>query len=274
MDPNTFSVEGTTSLGLVSFSKDASLVAYSISEAGSDWRKISVIDVQTKQQIEAPILDAKFSGISWLANIGFYYSSYDKPEGSELSARTDQHKLYFHRIGTRQSQDKVIFGGIESEKYRYVGGYTTEDYAYLVISAATSTSGNKLYIQPLKEDHHSRVTLLDHTNSDTHVLENIGSSLLLFTNLDAPNGKVVCYQMETGEWADLIPEQDQQLNVSTGGGTLFATYMVDVLTKVKHYDFNGQLIREIDLPEGGQVSGFSGKREQTEPNSFSHLPTI
>ncbi|MGN2673289.1 prolyl oligopeptidase family serine peptidase [Aliivibrio fischeri] len=264
LDPNTFSEEGTTSLSVVSFSKDASLVAYSISEAGSDWRKIIVLNAETKEQIEAPIVDAKFTGISWLGSKGFYYSSYDKPEGSELSARTDQHKLYFHEIGKPQADDVLVFGGNEEEKHRYVSGYTTEDDAYLVISASTSTSGNKLFIEPLNRDGSYRLTVLDHTDSDTYVIENEDSHLLMFTNLNAPNGKVVSYDVVTGEWTDIIPEQPQPLDISVGGGTLFATYMVDVLSQVKQYDFSGNLLREIELPGEGQATGFSGKREQTE----------
>ncbi|MUL16098.1 prolyl oligopeptidase family serine peptidase [Aliivibrio fischeri] len=264
LDPNTFSEEGTTSLSVVSFSKDASLVAYSISEAGSDWRKIFVLNTETKEQIEAPIVDAKFTDISWLGSKGFYYSSYDKPEGSELSARTDQHKLYFHEIGKPQADDVLVFGGSEEEKHRYVSGYTTEDDAYLVISAATSTSGNKLFIEPLNRDGSYRLTVLDHTDSDTYVIENEDTHLLMFTNLNAPNGKVVSYDVVTGEWTDIIPEQPQPLDISVGGGTLFATYMVDVLSQVKQYDFSGNLLREIELPGEGQATGFSGKREQTE----------
>ncbi|AAW85617.1 prolyl endopeptidase [Aliivibrio fischeri ES114] len=264
LDPNTFSEEGTTSLSVVSFSKDASLVAYSISEAGSDWRKIIVLDAETKEQIEAPIVDAKFTGISWLGSKGFYYSSYDKPEGSELSARTEQHKLYFHEIGKPQADDVLVFGGSEEEKHRYVSGYTTEDDAYLVISASTSTSGNKLFIEPLNRDSSYRLTVLDHTDSDTYVIENEDTHLLMFTNLNAPNGKVVSYDVVTGEWTDIIPEQPQPLDISVGGGTLFATYMVDVLSQVKQYDFSGNLLREIELPGEGQATGFSGKREQTD----------
>ncbi|EHN70757.1 prolyl oligopeptidase family serine peptidase [Aliivibrio fischeri] len=264
LDPNTFSEEGTTSLGTVSFSKDASLVAYSISEAGSDWRKIFVLNTETKEQIEAPIVDAKFTDISWLGSKGFYYSSYDKPEGSELSARTEQHKLYFHEIGKPQADDVLVFGGSEEEKHRYVSGYTTEDDAYLVISAATSTSGNKLFIEPLNRDGSYRLTVLDHTDSDTYVIENEDTHLLMFTNLNAPNGKVVSYDVVTGEWTDIIPEQPQPLDISVGGGTLFATYMVDVLSQVKQYDFSGNLLREIELPGEGQATGFSGKREQTD----------
>ncbi len=264
LDPNTFSEEGTTSLGTVSFSKDASLVAYSISEAGSDWHKIFVLNTETKEQIEAPIVDAKFTDISWLGSKGFYYSSYDKPEGSELSARTEQHKLYFHEIGKPQADDVLVFGGSEEEKHRYVSGYTTEDDAYLVISAATSTSGNKLFIEPLNRDGSYRLTVLDHTDSDTYVIENEDTHLLMFTNLNAPNGKVISYDVVTGEWTDIIPEQPQPLDISVGGGTLFATYMVDVLSQVKQYDFSGNLLREIELPGEGQATGFSGKREQTE----------
>ncbi|MCV5331915.1 hypothetical protein OFD71_26945, partial [Escherichia coli] len=134
LDPHTFSEHGTTSLAGVSFSRDGSLVAYSISEGGSDWRKVIVLDTETKKPVGETLVDIKFSGISWLGNQGFYYSSYDKPQGSELSAKTDQHKLYFHKLGTKQSEDQLIFGGFEEEKYRYVGGYTSDDERYLFIS--------------------------------------------------------------------------------------------------------------------------------------------
>ena len=120
LDPNTFSEDGTTSLAQLTFSDDGSLAAYSISEGGSDWRKIIVIDAETKEQLEDPLVDIKFSGISWVGNEGFYYSSYDKPEGSELSAKTDQHKLYYHELGTDQSDDKLVFGGTDAEKHRWL----------------------------------------------------------------------------------------------------------------------------------------------------------
>jgi prolyl oligopeptidase len=110
LDPNNFSKSGTTSLGAVSFSKNGTKVAYSISEAGSDWRKIIILDAISKEILEDTIKDVKFSTISWYKNEGFYYSSYDKPKGSVLSAKTDQHKLYYHHLGTKQKEDKVIFG--------------------------------------------------------------------------------------------------------------------------------------------------------------------
>ncbi len=183
LDPNTFSEDGTTSLAGVSFSRDGSLVAYSISEGGSDWRKVIVLETETKKPVGETLVDIKFSGISWLGNQGFYYSSYDKPQGSELSAKTDQHKLYFHKLGTKQSEDQLIFGGFEEEKYRYVGGYTSDDERYLFISASVSTSGNKLFFNDLSKPNSPLKTILDNTSSDTWVIDNQGTKLYLVTNL-------------------------------------------------------------------------------------------
>ncbi|KAA8681501.1 prolyl oligopeptidase family serine peptidase [Vibrio gigantis] len=264
LDPNTFSEDGTTSLGSVSFSKDYSLVAYSISEGGSDWRKIFVIDTETKQQLETEITDAKFTGISWLGNRGFYYSSYDKPDGSELSARTEQHKLYFHELGTEQASDKVIFGENNDEQHRYVSGYTTEDDRYLIILGKESTSGNRLFYIDLKSSEQSLNTLIDHVDSDTYLIDNQDEIFILYTNLDAPNGKVVSFDSGTEQWRDIISEKPQPLDISTGGGYLFAHYMVDVVSKIDQLDYQGNLVRELHMPGLGTVSGLGGKKEQTQ----------
>ncbi|WP_139683557.1 prolyl oligopeptidase family serine peptidase [Vibrio tasmaniensis] len=264
LDPNTFSEDGTTSLGSVSFSKDYSLVAYSISEGGSDWRKIFVIDTETKKQLEAEITDAKFTGISWLGNRGFYYSSYDKPDGSLLSARTEQHKLYFHELGTEQASDKVIFGANNAEQHRYVSGYTTEDDRYLLILGRESTSGNRLFYIDLGSEEQSLNTLIDHVDSDTYLIDNQDEVFILYTNLDAPNGKVVSFDTRNQQWLDIIPEKPQPLDISTGGGYLFAHYMVDVVSKIEQLDYQGNLVREIHLPGLGTASGLGGKKEQTE----------
>src|SRR5690606_13428775 len=141
LDPNTFSEKGTTSLADISFSEDGSLVAYAISEGGSDWRKVIVLNTKDKSVVGDTLVDVKFSGLSWYKNEGFYYSSYDKPDGSELSAKTDQHKLYYHKLNTPQKEDKVIFGG--DIKRRYVGGYVTDNQEYLIITAANATYGNE-----------------------------------------------------------------------------------------------------------------------------------
>ncbi len=263
LDPNTFSEEGTTSLGEVSFSKDYRLVAYSISEGGSDWRKIFVIDTETKEQLEPEIVDAKFTSISWLGSKGFYYSSYDKPQGSELSARTEHHKLYYHELGTPQSEDKVIFGELGAQIHRYVSGTTTTDDRFLIISGAESTSGNRLFYVDLQSDSQAIVTLRDTTQGDSYLIDSQDETLLLYTNLDAPNGKVVSYNTQTEQWADVIAEQEQPLEISKGGGYLFATYMVDVLSKVQQFTYQGEWIRDVELPGEGTAYGLAGKKEET-----------
>lgn len=277
LDPNTFSEDGTTSLASLSFSKDGSIAAYAISEGGSDWRKIIVIDVETKEQLEPVLVDVKFSGISWYGNEGFYYSSYDKPEGSELSAKTDQHKLYYHKLGTAQADDAVIFGGTEAEKHRYVGGYVTEDDNYLLISASVSTSGNKLFIKDLTKPESELVTIVGDTDSDTGLLDNEGSKLYLVTNRDAPNQKIVTVDAsapQPANWQDFIAETDYVLSASTGAGYIFAEYMVDAIAQVQQYDYDGNKVREVALPGVGSVGGFSGKRdEETLYYSFTNYST-
>ncbi|WP_338793982.1 prolyl oligopeptidase family serine peptidase [Bernardetia sp. MNP-M8] len=267
IDPNTFSKDGTVSMAGLDFSKDGSRAAYQISEGGSDWRKVIVIDTESKEAIEDTLKNVKFSGISWKGNDGFYYSSYDKPEGSELSAKTDQHKLYFHKVGTPQSEDKVIFGATADQKHRYVGGSVTEDENYLLISGSNATSGNKLFIKDLSKANSPLVTIVGNEDSDTYLMDNEGSKLYLVTNLDAPNQKVVMTDASkpTPEnWKDVIPHTENVLSASSGGGYLFAEYMVDAISKVVQYDMNGKEIREIKLPGVGSAGGFGGKKEDKE----------
>ncbi|HCF03354.1 prolyl oligopeptidase family serine peptidase [Flavobacterium sp.] len=262
LDPNTFSKDATTSLDAVSFSKDGSLCAYSISEAGSDWRKVIFINAETKQSIGDKLIDVKFSGLSWKANEGVYYSSYDKPKGSELSAKTDQHKLYFHKLGTNQSEDTLVFG--DKEKRRYVGGSVSDDNHYLFIFAANSTSGNELYFQDLTKPNAPIQLIHAGFEYDVDVLDNQGSKLFIVTNYKAPNKRIVTVDVSnpTAEnWKDCIAETDQVLSPSTGAGFIFANYMKDAVSLVKQFDYNGQLVREIELPGLGTASGFGGKNE-------------
>jgi len=262
LDPNTFSKDATTSLADISFSKDGSLCAYSISEAGSDWRKVIFISAETKQSIGDQLIDVKFSGLSWKGNEGVYYSSYDKPKGSELSAKTDQHKLYFHKLGTNQSDDKLIFG--DKEKRRYVGGSVSDDNHYLFISAANSTSGNELYVLDLTQPNATIKNIHSGFEYDVDILDNIGTKLFIVTNYNAPNKRVVTVDVANPlatNWKDCIAETDQVLSPSTGAGFIFANYMKDAVSLVKQYDYNGKLIRQIELPGLGTASGFSGKSE-------------
>ncbi len=266
LDPNTFSEDGTISLAGLSFTKDGSLAAYSISEGGSDWRKIIVIETENKTQIADTIVDVKFSGVSWRKNEGFYYSSYDKPDGSELSAKTDQHKLYYHELGTPQSRDQLIFGGKANEKHRYIGGSVSDDGSFLFISASNTTSGNKLFIQDLRVSDRAIEPILSNEDSDTYPIDNVGNRLIMTTDLGAPNRKVVTAtypNVSPENWTDLIAETENVLSINTGGNYLFAEYMIDALSKAYQYDYNGKLVREVALPGLGSVGGLGGKKDAT-----------
>ena len=266
LNPNTFSKDGTTSLGDVAFSEDGSLVAYLISEGGSDWRKGIVLDAKTKKRIGDTLVDIKFSSIAWKGNEGFFYSSYDKPKGSELSAKTDQHKLYYHKLGTSQKSDKLIFGGTPAEKYRYVSGTVSNDGKYLFISVANATSGNKLFVKDLSNPKSSLVTITNNFDGDTGFVNNQGTTLFLETNLNAPNGRLVKVDFKNPQpehWQDVIPETKNVLSITTAGKYLFAKYMVDALSQVKQYDYEGKLIREVKLPSIGSAGGFYAKKDET-----------
>jgi len=267
LDPNTFSEDGTVSLGGMDFSKNGKLAAYSISEGGSDWRKVLVMNAENREIMEDTLKDIKFSGMSWKANEGFYYSSYDKPEGSQLSAKTDQHKVYYHELGTPQSDDQLIFGGTPEQKHRYIGAQVTEDDHYLIINPRTSTSGNKLMIKDLTKPESDFTTILDSTDTDSYVIDNVDSKLFIATNRNAPNMKIVTVDAANPtpeNWVDFIPETKNVLSPSTGGGSIFAEYMVDAVSQVKQFDYDGNLIREVALPGVGSVGGFSAKKEDKE----------
>ena len=265
LDPNSFSPDGTTSLGELGFSKDGSLAAYSISEGGSDWRKIIVKNAITGEITGDTLKDIKFSGIAWQGQEGFYYSSYDRPKGSELSAMTDHHKLYFHKLGKKQTEDKVVFGG--DIKRRYIGASVTEDGRFLVVSAANSTTGNELYIKDLTKPGSKFVTVVDNFDNDHAIIDNTGDKLFILTNLNAPNRRVVVADAKNpspDNWRDFIPETENVLEATSGAGYIFAHYMIDAISKVKQYDREGNLIRDVELPGIGTASGFGGKETYRE----------
>lgn len=264
LDPNKFSTDGTTSLADISFSKDGSLVAYQISEGGSDWRKVIVLRAADKTVVGDTLIDVKFSGLAWRGNDGFYYSSYDKPKsGSALSAMTDQHKLYFHKLNTAQSTDELIFGGAKTPR-RYVGAGLTEDERFLIVTAANTTSGNELYVKDLTNPAAGFITIVDNFEKNHAILDNDGDRLILYTELGAPNGKIVetvLTNPKPATWKDLIPETDNVLSPSIGGGKIFASYLKDATSLVKQFDRSGKMEREITLPGVGTANGFGAKKE-------------
>ncbi len=266
LNPNKFSEDGTTSLAGISFTDDGSLLAYQISIGGSDWRKVIVMDAETKEILGDTLVDIKFSVLSWRGNEGFYYSSYDKPDaGSKLSGITNKHKLYFHKLGTEQEEDKLIFGGNETPR-RYISGDVTEDGNYLVIWAAQSTTGNELYIKDLRKPNSKIVPIIKGFDSDSYIFHSVGDTLYIKTNKDAPNGKVVTCtidKLKPENWQDLIPETENVLNVGTAGGKIFAIYMQDAHHSVFQYDLQGNMEHEIELPGIGTVGGFGGRNQDS-----------
>ena len=267
LDPNSFSKDGTTSLSTLSFSKTGDLVAYSISEGGSDWRKIIVMNATNKKIIGDTLVDVKFSGIQWKLDEGFFYSSYDKPKGSELSDMTDQHKLYYHKLGTKQSEDILVYGGENDQKHRYVGAKVSDNGKYLFISASKTTSGNISFLKDLNLNLKTSplIRVDENYQTDSYLLHSDGERLYIVTNSNAPNQKLIVVNARKPQekyWKDFIPEGKYVLSPTAGGGYFFARYIADVITKVIQYDMDGVNMGEIELPGLGTASGWSGKKDQ------------
>ncbi|MBD2769913.1 S9 family peptidase [Hymenobacter sp. BT664] len=281
LDPNNFSKDGTTSLAGINFTKDGSLAAYQLSEGGSDWRKVVVLRTTNKSIVGDTLKDVKFSGLAWKGNDGFYYSSYDKPKaGSQLAGLTQLHKLFYHQLGTPQTADKLIFGG-EKTPRRYIGASVTEDQRFLIITAANTTTGNELYIQDLSKPGSPIVQVVDHEKNEAEVIDNVGSKLYIFTNLNAPNNRVVTVDAanpKPANWKDLIPETKNVLSASTAGGKIFANYLKDATSLIEQYDMAGKKERAITLPSVGTAGGFNAKKTEKETyytfTSYTYPPTI
>jgi len=267
LDPNSFSEDGTTSLAGLSFSEDGSIIAYQISEGGSDWRKVIIRDVETLEILEDTLYDVKFSGTSWKGNEGFYYSSYDKPvEGSELSGLTQHHKLFFHKLGTKQSDDLLIFGGKDLPR-RYINGTVTEDNRFLIINAAVSTTGDELYIQDLSKPDSPIMPIIIGFENEYGVIHSEGDDLYISTNFGAPNKRIMKMNIlsparET--WTEIIAENEMPLSAGSGCGYLFGTYLKDATSLVRQFNLKGEFLREIELPGVGSAGGFGGRWDDKE----------
>ena len=262
LDPNLFSADGTSSLGGISFSEDGSLAAYQVSVGGSDWRSVVVIDAVSKKIVEDTLVDVKFSGLAWRGNEGFYYTSYDKPKGgSALMGMTDQHKLFFHKVGMGQSTDELVFGGSATPR-RYIGASVTEDGQFLVVSAAVSTTGNELYIQDLKSKG-KLVRVVDGFDQEFNVVDAVDGALYVLTNYQAPNYRLMRLngaQAGPSTWLEVIPEGEFPMSVSSGAGYLWVERMEHALSSVAQYRHDGAKVRDVKLPGVGTASGFGGRR--------------
>jgi len=262
LDPNKFSDDGTTSLGGMSFNKKGDLLAYAISEGGSDWRTIKVLDLNTGQTLKDEINWAKFSGISW-AKDGFYYSRYPEPEGDgELSDKNEFHKLYYHKIGTEQAQDKLIYSDTGNPQRNVYAG-VSEDEQFLFISGSEGTSGNSLRIKRIEDK--KLKTVYDQFDYDFSVIDNDENSILVLTNHNAPNKRIISIDFDKPKmenWKEVIPEMKEPIrSVSIVGKKLFVGYLKDASSSVKVFDMHGKHLSDLTLPGIGTVSGISGKKE-------------
>lgn len=282
LDPNKLSPDGTAALGATSFSKNGKYFAYLLAQSGSDWQECYVMEVATGKRLEDKISWIKFSGISWLGDEGFYYSRYPQPdEKLKLSNQNRYHKVYYHKIGTPQEADVLVYEDTE-HPLRNVGAGLTEDNRFLVLNLSEGTSGNEVWVKNLKSGQKNFSLLIPGFKTEADVIDNVGDLLLVHTNDGAPNYKVVLIDPQNPapeKWKTIIPEQKEVLQrVSTAGGYLFCSYLKDASTKVYQYSYDGKPVREIQLPGIGTASGFGGKKEDKEIfytySSFNMPPAI
>ncbi len=264
LDPNKLSEDGTTSLGTLSFTEDGSLLGYAISKGGADWQEIHVMDAQGTKLSDV-IPDVKFSGITWNGNEGFYYASYADKNGSKLSSQTANHKLFYHKLGTPASEDKLVFGD-DAKPERYVGAMLSENRRWLMITTAQSTSGNKLLFIDLKAPEKGVQTLYGDYAAEHDPIVFKEDKLYVLSSLNAPKRRLLEIDMTNPSPENhkvLIPETENVLAVSHGAHFLFAKYLKDALTQVIQYNYAGEKVREVSLPGQGSAYGFSGKEEDS-----------
>jgi len=282
IDPNQFSADGTVALGGVYFSKHSKYVAYLTAQSGSDWQEVTLLDVESKQLLQDKIRFVKFSGINWNEDEGFYYSRYPEPdEKNKLSKQNQFHAVYYHKMGTSQTDDVLIYED-KQHPLRNVGAGLTDDGRFLILSITEGTSGNEVRVKDLKSGQKEFSVLIPGFKTEPDVIDNLGDKLIVKTNESAPNYEVVLVDPKNPQpsnWRTLISEQKDILqNVTTAGGYLFCTYLKDASTKVYQYTYEGKLVRAIQLPGIGTASGFSGKHNDKEIfytfSSYNTPPSI
>lgn len=282
LDPNKLSKDGTVALGGLDFSKDGKYAGYSINRSGSDWQEIYVLDAKTATRTKDSIRWAKFSGIAWQGD-GFYYSKFDEPKtGGELSSSNENQKIYFHKIGTPQSADVLVYQDATRPKISWGAGTTEDETMLLIYGNEGASSGNELYVKDLTKSDSKVQKLFGGFEFNYSVVDNIGKKLLVMTDAYAPRYKLVLIDPANpapDSWETIIPENQNVLkNVSLVGGKILATYMQDASMHVYQYDMKGKQERKIELPGVGTVGGFDGKKEDKEVfytyTSFTYPPTI
>ncbi len=282
IDPNKMSKDGTAAVGSPAFSKKKKYAAYLIAQAGSDWQEGYVIDVNTKKQMADKIEWIKFSGINWKGDEGFYYSRYPEPdEKSRLSKQNQFHTVYYHQLGTPQSSDILIYED-KAHPLRNVVAGITEDNRFLIINTTEGTSGSEIWVKDLKNKQNDFSLLIKGFNTEANVIDNDGNRLLVQTNADAPNYRVVSIDPKNPSkenWQNILPTRTKLLqSVGKAGGKLFPVYLEDASNRVYQTDYKGTFERQIHLPGIGSAGGFGGYNEDKEIfytySSFNYPPAI
>lgn len=270
IDPNTLSSDGTVALSGIAVSHDGKLMAYGLSVSGSDWQEWKVRDVQTKKDLPDLIKWVKFSAASWTPDgKGFFYSRYDEPgEKTKMAAANYFQKLYFHRIGTLQSEDILIYERPDQKEWGF-GGNVTEDGRYLIINVWRGTDPkNRVYYKDLHARDGQVVSLLDEFDASYTFVGNDGPLLWFQTDLNAPRGRLIAIDTtkpERKNWKELVPQAAETLTgVNVVHDMFIASYLRDARTQVKVFTLDGAFAREVDLPAIGSAWGFGGKRKDRE----------
>ena len=283
IDPNKLSEDGTVSLGGINFSLNGRYAAYTIQKSGSDWQEGYIMDVATKKLLGDKLTWLKFTGFSWKGDEGFYYSRFPEPKDKDqLKGKNTNQQVYYHKVGTAQLEDKLIYED-KDHPLRSAGVGLTEDERFVILGTSEGTSGGEVWVWDMKDPSQTKFSLLiPGFATDPNVIDNAGDKLLVQTNDGAPNFKVVLIDPKNPgkeNWKVIIPEQKEALqNVGTGGGYLFASYLKDASTKVYQYTYDGKLVREIKLPGIGSAGGFGTERKYDHffytYTSFNYPPTI
>ena len=268
LDPNKLSDDGTVSLGSLSFSKNGKLFVYAIQRAGSDWQEAFVMDAKTKKRLSDNLNFLKFTGFAWKGEEGFYYSRYPEPKaGDNLKGKNLNQAVYYHKIGTPQSEDVLVYEDKEHPQ-RFANAFLTEDERFLCLYTSEGTSGREIWVKDMAAGQKDFSLLIKGFSTQPSVVDNVGGNLLVRTNDGASNYKVVLIDPKNPAketWKEVIPEQPDVLQgVGTAGGFLFPSYLKDASTKVYQYTYDGKKVREINLPGIGSAGGFGGKKEDKE----------
>lgn len=280
IDPNTFSEDGTIALSGLSISEDAKLIAYGLSAAGSDWREWKIRDIETGQDLPDHLKWVKFSGASWTHDHqGFFYSRYDEPNESTLLEEVNYYqKLYYHRLGTPQSADVLIYDRPDQKEWGFSGS-VTEDGRYLIIAVWKGTdSKNLIFYKDLTDSDGQVIELLNTFEASYSFIDNEGETFWFQTDLEAPRGRVIAIDLpnpDKSSWRELIPQAHETLEgVSLLNHQFVTSYLKDAHTQVKIFGLEGTFVREVALPGLGSVGGFGGKRQDTETfYSFTSFTT-